>query len=302
MVVVVGAGVQRATAGCFDVVSVYSLTSCKDTQRPIRRPSNLTIIPPDHEQFASSPLLSPNKARRVSSTSNLMSIFNDMLRSPTLSTSAHPRSASIHKPLPTRPRSASVSSSPDLPVELPGSLLQDNQGFPYVDTPDIAPSRPTSQNIRRGTHPPDRCPEDESDFFDLLRLFPEPLSHSKSVPSLHAGYRDGVMKSSRVGSAVNTSASKSKSHRVHHRKALSDIEWQTVADAAPSIDNNADVSSTTAAQENGGSDFKTRMGSPMSIDPTFSDNSFERRASRRDDVSTACFSVVVVYSTSLCCA
>lgn len=292
----VGAGVQRATAGCPNVVIVYSLTSCKDTQKARRRPSNLTIIPPDHQQFASSPLSSPCNVARVSSTSNLMAIFNDMLRSPALSVGACPRSASVLKPLPTRPRSSSVPSTPDLPVELPGSLLQHNQGFPYLDTPNFAPSRPTSQNIRRGTHPPGRCPEDEGDVFDLLHLFPEPLNHSKSVPSLHAGYRDGAMKSSRAGPAANASANKSKPPKVHHRKALSDIEWQTIADSTPTNDNNPAVSSNVAVHDNGSRDSKRlrmdssnlQQPSPMIFKATPSDNSFERRASRRDDVSTSC--------------
>lgn len=122
-----------------------------------------------------------------------------------------------------------------------------------------------------------------------------------SVPSLHAGYQDGVMKSSRVGPAVTTSASKLNPPRVQHRKALSDIEWQTVAGATPTTDNNAAVFSITAVQDDGGGDSKQHMGSPVSFDPTFSDNSFERRASRRDHVSAACFPVVV-HSPGLCYA
>jgi hypothetical protein len=58
--------------------------------------------------------------------------MNDMMRSPA---SMCPKSApEIHKPLPRRPRSVSLPSSPTLPVELPGSILLENQGFP--STPD----------------------------------------------------------------------------------------------------------------------------------------------------------------------
>jgi hypothetical protein len=53
-----------------------------------------------------------------------------MLRSPALSATVCPRSAELHKPLPSRPRSVSLPSVPDLPVELPGSILLENQGFP----------------------------------------------------------------------------------------------------------------------------------------------------------------------------
>ena len=53
-----------------------------------------------------------------------------MLRSPALSATVCPRSAEIHKPLPSRPRSVSFPSVPDLPIELPGSILLENQGFP----------------------------------------------------------------------------------------------------------------------------------------------------------------------------
>jgi hypothetical protein len=307
----VGGSMQRAAAGYFDVVIMYSLTRCKDTQKAQRRPSNLAIIPPDHQQFTSSPLSSPYNARRVSSSSNLKAIFNDMLRSPALSSGAWPRSTSVHKPLSTRSRSNSVPSSPDLPVELPGSLLQHNQGFPYFDTPSFAPSRPTSQNVRRGTHPPDGRPEDEGDVFDLLHLFPEPLNHCKSVPSLSAGCCESELKPFCTGAAPTASAmSKPKPHRVHHRKALSDIEWRALTDSNSTNDSNDAVPSSATMHGNASSDpDKSRADSSrllQSLSPTFeavtSDNIFDRRASRRDDVSTNCFFVVVVHSPSSCCA
>lgn len=283
---------------------MYSLTSCKDTQKSRRRPSNLSIIPPDHEQLASSPLPSPYNARRVSSTSNLMAIFNDMLRSPASSVGAWPRSASVHKPLPTRPRSASDSSTQDLPAELPGSLLQHNQGYPYFGTVTLPQSRPTSQNTRRGTHPPDRCPEDEGDVFHLLHLFPEPLNHTKSVPSLHTQYRDGAMNHSWTGPAASASASNPRPPRAHYRKALSSIEWQSAADSDPVRD------SKVAVQDDGGRDLKRirmdsnamQQPSPMLFEPALSENSFERRASCRDDVSTTCFCVVVIHWPGPYCA
>ncbi|XPS68228.1 hypothetical protein M3J07_000513 [Ascochyta lentis] len=263
----------------------------KDTQNARRRPSRLTIIPLEPQEPTLSPLSSPHNARRVSSTSNLMAIFNDMLRSPSFGAAAFPRSASVHKPLPTRPRSSSMPSTPDLPVELPGSLLQQNQGFPYFETPDFVLSRPTSQNVRRGTHPPDRCAGDEGDVLDLLHLFPEPLNHSRSVPSLKSGYQESAMKSSRSGTAPNASAiTKPNSHRVYHRKALSDIEWRTLAESTTTNDgnvvepsaprhDNASYDSNTSYVESG----KLSQPSPMIPEAAVSADTWERRASRRDD-------------------
>ncbi|KAJ4982762.1 hypothetical protein SVAN01_11744 [Stagonosporopsis vannaccii] len=269
-----------------------NIVEAKDAQKVRRRPSNLIIIPPDNQPLTSSPLSSPYNAPLLSSTSNLMAIFNDMLRSPALSAGTCPRSASVHKPLPTRPRSSSVPASPDLPVELPGSLLQRNQGFPYIEAQDFVPSRPTSQNVRRGTHPPDRNSEDEGDILDLLHLFPEPLSHSKSVPSLNTGYRESTMKSARVGNASSTSANKSKPHRVHHRKALSDIEWQTPSESQSTGDDSTTVSAGTLPSNNAtdgsllASDILSQP-SLVKLEAGSTNRPAERRASRRDDLVTS---------------
>lgn len=287
---------------------MYSLTRCKDTQKARRRPSNLTIIPPDSQPLTTTPLSSPYNAPLLSSTSNLMALFNDMLRSPVLSAGPCPRSASVHKPLPTRPRSNSEPASPDLPVELPGSLLQHNQGFPYVETQDFAPSRPTSQNVRRGTHPPDRNPEDEGDILDLLHLFPEPLNHSKSVPSLNTGYREGAMKSTRVETASSASANnRSKPHRVHHRKALSDIEWQATSGLPPSIGGGTAVPANCLPHSSVNdrlllSSNELPQPSHVTLEAGNANRPAERRASCRDEVSTSCFFVVVNHLPSSCCA
>lgn len=301
---------RREAAGCFDIVPVYSLTCCKDTQMARRRPSNLTIVPPDHQQFTPGPLSSPYNAAIVSSTSSFMAVFNDMLRSPTLSAAVCPRSASVHNPRPTWPGSSSLPATPNLPVELPGSLLQHNQGFPHLDAAEFAPSRPTSQNIRRGTHPPDKRAENEGDVFDLLYLFPEPLNHSKSVPSLNLGYRENAMKSSRSGTTPNPSAiNKSNPHRVHHRKALSDIEWRTLGDSKTVSGSNVAEPSTPVHGNPGNSSNMSRIDfgellqpPPLAFEAAASDNTFERRTSRRDHVSTDCFSIVMcsVVKFALC--
>lgn len=236
-------------------------------------------------------------------------MFNDMLRSPASSV-GWPRSASIHKALPTRPRSTSDPSTPDLPVELPGSLLQYNQGYPSPDTPYLSPGRPISWNIRRGTHPPDKCAEHEGDVLDLLHLFPEPLSHSKSVPGLHEDYQGGAMMPSHTSSAAKTSSRKSSSTRYHQRGALSSIEWMSAVDSRPVHDSTAALAPQTAVQDHSLRESgKPLMESnriqqpfPMSIEPTISNYSSEGRASRRDDVSTTCFRVVLIHSPSAYCA
>jgi hypothetical protein len=77
-----------------------------------------------------------------------------MLRSPGLSATVCPRSPGIHKPLPSRPRSVSMPPTPDLPVELPGSLLLDNQGFPSPPVAGPATnSASTMRSARSGTFP-----------------------------------------------------------------------------------------------------------------------------------------------------
>lgn len=237
-----------------------------------------------------------------------MAIFNDMLRSPTLSAGACSKSASsqnLHAP---RPRSASAPWLPDQPAELPGSLLQQNQGYPYFETPDFSLSRPTSQNIRRGTHPPDIYSEDEGDVLDLLHLFPEPLNHSKSVPSLHAEYRDGAMKSSRVGPAVSVSANNtSKSSRMHRRRGLSEMNWHIDTDLSAVKNPIPAIASPYRNTSNEWAQPRTEHGDlsqPPSVafEAGSQRRSRERRASRRDDVSTECFSPAMVHSPSSCYA
>lgn len=296
------------TAACFDVVTVYSLTCCKDSQNTRRRPSNLSITPPDDQQFVSSPLSSPYNVTRISSASNLMSIFNDMLRSPGMSAGACSKSASAHNVSPVRPRSASMPATPELPTELPGSLLQHNQGYPYPDNPEFTSSRPISQNVRRGTHPPNARVEDEGDIFDILHLFPEPLNHSKSVPSLNAEYRQGAMKSSRIGPAASVNNNKSQASRAHHRRGLSETEWYVSNDTSAPPHSGTDATGSPSNvsyrhPSNGLARPRVDYGelpqlSPKTFEASSQIRAAERRSNRRDDVSTICFSIVVVHSPS----
>jgi hypothetical protein len=111
-----------------------------------------------------------------------------MLRSPALGAAADPQPALVHNPPPTRPRSLSLPSSPG-PIELPGSILQDNQGYPESHTPaPSATSHPVAYHTQQDIQPPDRLVEDDDDPTYLLELLPRPLNHAKSVPSLVSQY------------------------------------------------------------------------------------------------------------------
>ncbi|KAF1838000.1 hypothetical protein BDW02DRAFT_68353 [Decorospora gaudefroyi] len=184
-----------------------------------RRPSNLTIATPENKQYVSSPTSAQYNAVLVSAANSLQAVFNDMLRSPVPSAAACSRSTSVQKPLPSRPRSASVPSTPELPVELPGSLLLENQGFPSCTTP--VSSRPVTQIFRRETHPFDKHAEVEIDPLDPPNFTPAPLTHARSVPDLSV--RHSTMRSVRSGNALNTSTTPKPSPlKVQHKKSLSD--------------------------------------------------------------------------------
>jgi hypothetical protein len=138
-----------------------------------------------------------------------------MLRSPVPSAAACSRSTSVQKPLPSPP----CSASPELPVELPGSLLLENQGFPSGTTPVSA--RPITQIFRRGTHPTDQQPEHKTDPLDLLNLVPVQLIHARSVPDLRS--RHSKLRSLRSGNALNSStAAKPSPPKMQHKKSLSE--------------------------------------------------------------------------------
>ncbi|KAF2263517.1 hypothetical protein CC78DRAFT_271311 [Lojkania enalia] len=131
----------------------YFLQDGKDTSKPIRRrPVDLNLtIPPDwnSHHVCLTPTSAHHNAALVNSASNLLAVVNDMLRSPALSATFCPRSAAIHKPLPSRPRSVSLPSTPNVPVELPGSILQENQGFPSLPVAGSA-TQPTMRSVRSG--------------------------------------------------------------------------------------------------------------------------------------------------------
>lgn len=230
-----------------------------------------------------------------------------MLRSPGPCAATRPISVSILKPLPGRPRSFSLPSTPE-PVELPGSILLDNQGFPYAAADDLAYARPISQNVRRSTHPLVNDIEDDEDFSELLKLFPEPLTepliHAKSVPDL--GHQHNKMRSDGGGNTLNLGAvHKPSPLKVQHKKSLSETssrrssrpnlitstlstDSKLATCLTPTVDDNSNIS---ARAQIGAS--QTLQPSPLILEGQAWNSNAEHRVNRRADVSTICFRDIV---------
>lgn len=238
-------------------------------------------------------------AALVNAASNLQAAFSDMLRSPGLGGVVTLKSPSIQKPLPGRTRSTSALSSPELPAELPGSLLLHNQGFPCPSSPSTAPSsRPTSWIVRRESHPPDKQLEKTEGFLDLSRLFPATLTHARIVPDLTS--RHSTMRSVRSGTALNAGvAAEPAPFKIQYQQSLSqkNLRRRSGQDLtspplyAGSKYENVGTSKTTNVDLN----VASRRSSINGQDPTKSRNA-EKRRSHRNEVSANCF-FVGLYST-----
>ena len=182
-----------------------------------------------------------------------------MMRSPA---SMCPKSApEIHKPLPSRPRSVSLPSSPTLPVELPGSILLENQGFP---------SSPDAGSATRST----------------MRSF-------RSVNSLSAGVAAKPspskvpLKHQRSSSEANASTQR----RSRSRPSLissSSIDGQITTCSVST--NGGRTSSSEPINARIGSE-KPLQTSPLAVEGMLWDNTCAERPeiSRQDDVSANCF-------------
>ncbi|KAF2741968.1 hypothetical protein M011DRAFT_472622 [Sporormia fimetaria CBS 119925] len=157
------------------------------------RPPLLSLTIPTarhHHPTCLSPASARHNAALVNSASNLLAVVNDMLRSPALSGTVCTRAAAeIHKPLPSRPRSASLPCNPPPAVELPGSILLENQGFTLPPGADLATMSPSLRNSPGGTPSgpgpatirptPSRLPQHKSSRSDVSLP-----SRGKSRPSL----------------------------------------------------------------------------------------------------------------------
>lgn len=245
----------------------------------------------------------PYSATLANAASSLHAAFNEILRSPASSTVACTGAVFLQKPLPSRPRSFSAPSTPDLPAELPGSLLLDNQGFPSGSTPiNAVPTRPISQTIRRGIHPPDKSFEDEGDFLNLLNLVSEPLTHAKSFPNMSA--RHSTMRSVRSGNALNSSAAAKPSPlKVQHKKSLSEtssgkrskptlIRSPSSTDSkitTPAVSTSGDSSRNNSNRVRPGA-AKLLQPSPLIVEGNQRKPDVEEHESLRNEVSTICFS------------
>ncbi|KAH7394030.1 hypothetical protein DE146DRAFT_616609 [Phaeosphaeria sp. MPI-PUGE-AT-0046c] len=195
----------------------------KSTPKSGRKPpSGLTIITTDNKQYLASPF---SATYMFNAASTLQTAVNDILRSPAPCTSAFSRPVSELKPLPSRPRSLSVPSTPELPAELPGSILLDNQGFPTAAVETSLLRRGLSQTSRRNTLPLVEPIEDTEDISKLLSLFPEPL-HSKSVPDL--GHIHTAMRTDHNGNGLHPAlASQITPSRIQHKRSLSESTVRT---------------------------------------------------------------------------
>ncbi|KAH7085521.1 hypothetical protein BKA63DRAFT_499767 [Paraphoma chrysanthemicola] len=219
-----------------------------------KRPSDLKILT-ENKQIALSPQSAQYNVALVSAASNFQGVFNDMLRSPAPFLAACPRSASLLKPLPKRPRSLSLPSTPDSPAELPGSILQENQGFPpSLSCQDFAPTSVPTETSQGAAPLSSKSSEDGESLCNLLDLFPEPLAHARSVPDL--GRRESEMRSIRTGNALNPNAPvKPSPSTIHHKKSLSETSARRRSKsellASPSASESKIPSSPVPAAGNG---------------------------------------------------
>lgn len=260
------------------------------------RPS-LTVLPPGKQQYDPSPIMDQYNEALVSAATSLQTALNDLLRSPVSSTSAFSRSTSVQKPLPSHPRSASVSSIAELPAELPGSLLLANQGFPSCTTP--IPVRPITHICRRESHPPDKCLDYETVSLDALNIFSAPLIHTRSVPELRSRY--STMRHIRSSNVFN--------HGAAATATPLDMEEKTSLNKA-GLPSRSRPHLGTPLSLSGDQDSMTREGgrcdgltwtsgrahaqpAPLVEEKIFIDRDFDRSQGYRVEVSVVCFVVDV---------
>lgn len=219
-----------------------------------------------------------------------------MLRSPSPAGVACNGPTAVDKPLPGRPRSMSLPSISGFPVELPGSILLENQGFPPGAAGEI---RPISQNIRRETHPPDG-PISRHESTDDIDLIPPKLPHISSL--LITDQRIAAMRSVRSANALSAQAS---SQKVQQKKSLGDVSSRRrsrpdLLTSSTSTDKKLATCSTPTIEERCPSLTKDNFSTRASLQPS-SSNSKERQAKscvgkysdRRSEVCSDCFLILV---------
>lgn len=257
-----------------------------------RRPSDIKIITAENAQFCISPRSASYNSALASAANNLQAVFGDLLRSPAAFAVETPKRTSIHKSLPGRPHSISL---PPTLVELPGSILLENQGFPASTAVEEPLVRPVSQNIRRSTHPSSNGPDDGEGFLELLSKFPEPLGHTQSVPDLKESCHE--MRTVRSGNALKSIATyRPCPSDAEHEKALRETgsrrrsrkSLNTSAPGAP-----ADASKSTPNARNGEhTSTRTQSGAYRLLQPSSQiregqlwEGSVQQSGNRSSDVS-----------------
>lgn len=271
-----------------------SLQTTINAGRP--RPPPLTFIPHDNKQLDLGPSSASYSNALANVTSSLHMTFNGMLRSPGPAGVACIGATAVEKPLPGRPRSMSLPSISGFPIELPGSILLENQGFPAGATGEI---RPISQNIRRETHPPDG-PIRGLETSDDIDLPPRKLPHISSL--LITDHKVAAMRSVRSANALSAQAN---SQKVQQKTSLADVSSrrrsrQDLLNSSSVTDKKSSTCSTSTTEENCPRLTKDNFSARASLQPS-SSASKERQAkscvgkysNRRSEVCCDCFFILV---------
>ncbi|KAL6709534.1 hypothetical protein ACN47E_001469 [Coniothyrium glycines] len=186
-----------------------------------RRPTTLQIAPPDNKQFGFVSGTVQYNIAIVDVATQLQAAFKDLLRSPALSTTPP-----IEDLLPARPRSSSAPTSLVQPVELPGSLLLENHGFPHGTSSIIRTFvQPVSSSIPLTADSPDVDIDDRELYSNLPLSVPQTLVHTKSVPDFKVRHIVSTMRSVRSGNRLNVAAAtKASSSDAHSRSMMQEVD------------------------------------------------------------------------------
>ena len=212
-----------------------------------------------------------------------------MLRSPVPTIASCSRSASIQKPLPSRPRSASVPSIAELPAELPGSLLLENGGYSSCTSP--VPARPITQIIRSESHPPYKFLDYEKVSLDALNLASAPIAHARSVPELSSRFSATRTMCSSRAFEFNTLIQPDAPviPQKHHSSELG-FRRRSRRDLVKSPPPMEGVRSRKRSSRHGPNQVRREVKPvPQIKEEKVSDREVERRRRCRDEVSTLCF-------------
>lgn len=166
-------------------VDPSSRTGLLDTLK--RRPSKLVTTTADGKQNGSSTSVAQYDTALASAVNNLHVAVNDMLHSPESINTLCSKYSFVDKPLPSRPRSASVPSLVELPAELPESTPLQGQGYPLYHDP-IRTTR-SVQDFQNESHRPKMQPACEKvATLDVPKPAIPTLTHARSVPHLNSRY------------------------------------------------------------------------------------------------------------------